>query len=195
MSHFFAFLSRMKFIKRWGLMHSNYPENIQEHSMRVAMIAHALAVIRNRRFGGSVNPERTATLALYHDVSEVLTGDLPTPIKYYNPGMQSAYHAIEANARKSLLELVPRDLRADYQTLLVNSSSDQEHHQLIRGADKLCAYIKCLEEARAGNQEFKQAERALRQTLDDMDLPELDYFLETFLPSFSLTLDELQKSD
>jgi|TARA_Y100000310_G_scaffold332779_1_gene408995 5'-deoxynucleotidase len=195
MSHFFAFMSRMKFIKRWGLMHSNYPENIQEHSVRVAMIAHALAVIRNRCFEGQVNPERTATLALYHDVSEVLTGDLPTPIKYFNPSMRSAYKELEANARSSLLELVPNELRGDYKSLLEGSDSDTVHHQLIRGADKLCAYIKCLEEARAGNQEFKQAERALEKTLHEMDLPEVGYFLTTFLPSFSLTLDELQQGE
>lgn len=194
MSHFFAFLSRMKFIKRWGLMHSNYPENVQEHSMRVAMIAHALAVIRNRCFGGSINPERTATLALYHDASEVLTGDLPTPIKYFNPKMRSAYKELERNAGESLLALIPSELRADYQSLLSNSNSDLEHQQLIRGADKLCAYIKCLEEARAGNQEFKQAERTLKETLDGMDLPEVDYFVKTFLPSFTLTLDELQQT-
>jgi len=193
MSHFFAFLSRMKFIKRWGLMHSNYPENIQEHSMRVALIAHALAVIRNRCFAGHINPERTATLALYHDASEVLTGDLPTPIKYFNPSMRSAYKELETTASKSLLELIPRELRLDYQSLLDNSDNDHEHHQLVRGADKLCAYIKCLEEARAGNQEFQQAQRALKETLDGMNLPEVDYFRTTFLPSFSLTLDELQK--
>ena len=126
MSHFFAFLSRMKFIKRWGLMHSNYPENIQEHSMQVALIAHALAVIRNRCFGGSLNPERTATLALFHDVSEVLTGDLPTPIKYFNPAMRSAYKDLESNASRSLLDLVPLELRQDYQSLLIDADSDQE---------------------------------------------------------------------
>ena len=195
MSHFFAFLSRMKFIKRWGLMHSNYPENIQEHSMRVALIAHALAVIRNRCFGGSLNPDRTATLALFHDVSEVLTGDLPTPIKYFNPAMRSAYKDLEANASRSLLDLVPLELRQDYQPLLSDADSDHEHHELIRGADKLCAYIKCLEESRAGNQEFKQAERALRDTVDGMSLPEVDYFVQIFLPSFSLTLDELQRPE
>src|SRR5262245_922950 len=151
MAHFFAYLSRMKFITRWGLMHNTYPENIQEHSLRVAMIAHALAVVRNRVFGGAVNPERAAVLGLYHDASEVLTGDLPAPIKNFNPEIKTAYKAIEASAAHRLLQMIPEDLQADYRGLFVADDADREHRELVTAADKLCAYIKCLEEIGAGN--------------------------------------------
>jgi 5'-deoxynucleotidase len=191
MSHLFAYLSRMKFIKRWGLMHNTYPENIQEHSLRVAMIAHALAIIRNRVFGGNVNPERTAVLVLYHDASEVLTGDLPAPVKYFNPEIKTAYKAIEAAAARKLLHMVPELLKADYQALFLAEDADQVHHDLVTAADKLCAYLKCLEEIGAGNQEFATAEKALRATVEELGLPEVTYFLSTFVPSFRLTLDEL----
>ena len=191
MNHFFAYLSRMKFINRWGLMHNTYPENIQEHSLRVAMIAHALAVIRNRVFGGAVNPERTAVLALYHDASEVLTGDLPAPIKNFNPEIKRAYKAIEASAAQKLLQMIPEVLQADYRGLFVADDADREHRELVTAADKLCAYIKCLEEIGAGNPEFAKAEKALRANLDALPLPEVRYFLDTFVPSFRLTLDEL----
>src|SRR5215831_21424688 len=145
-SHFFAYLSRMKFIRRWGLMHSTYPENIQEHSLRVAQIGHALALIRNRLFGGRVSPERVATLALYHDASEVLTGDLPTPVKAFNPDIRAAYRGIEAAAREKLLSMVPPDLRDDYAVIFRPAESDRDHWELVHAADKLCAYVKCLEE-------------------------------------------------
>jgi 5'-deoxynucleotidase len=191
MSHLFAYLSRMKFIKRWGLMHNTYPENIQEHSLRVAMIAHALAVIRNRVFGGNVNPERTAVLALYHDASEVLTGDLPAPVKYFNPEIKTAYKAIEAAAARRLFNMVPEVLKADYQALFLAADADRVHHALVTAADKLCAYLKCLEEVGAGNAEFAQAEKALRASVEGLELPEVRYFLDTFVPSFKLTLDEL----
>ena len=191
MSHFFAYLSRMKFIKRWGLMHNNYPENIQEHSLRVAQIAHALALIRNRRFGGSLDPERALALALYHDASEVLTGDLPTPIKYFNPEIEKAYREIERTSSRRLLEMVPEDLRADFEPLLVPSEADRDHLEVVKAADKLCAYLKCLEELRAGNREFARAEETLRATVDELGLPEVDYFVEVFVPSFRLTVDEL----
>ena len=191
MSHLFAYLSRMKFIKRWGLMHNTYPENIQEHSLRVAMIAHALAIIRNRVFGGNVNPERTAVLALYHDASEVLTGDLPAPIKYFNPEIKAAYKAIEAAAARKLFHMVPDALKTDYQALFLAEDADRAHHDLVTAADKLCAYLKCLEEIGAGNQEFVKAERALRAGVEDLGLPEVLYFMDTFVPSFRLTLDEL----
>jgi 5'-deoxynucleotidase len=190
-SHFFAYLSRMKFIRRWGLMHSTYPENIQEHSLRVAQIAHALAIIKNRLFAGEVDPERTAALALYHDTSEVLTGDLPAPVKEFNPDIKRAYHAIEAASREKLLGMIPSALRPDYEPFFSPRESDRAHRELVRAADKLCAYIKCLEEVGAGNAEFAQAEKALRMGVERLDLPEVRYFLETFLPSFRLTLDEL----
>ncbi len=191
MSHLFAYLARMKFIRRWGLMHSTYPENIQEHSLRVAMIAHALAVIRNRRFGGGVSPERTAVLALYHDASEVLTGDLPAPVKYFNPEIKTAYGAIEAAAERKLFDMVPDELKEDYRALLLGDDGDRAHRDLVKAADKLAAYIKCLEELAAGNHEFSKAEKVLRESVEALDLPEVRYFLERFAPSFRLTLDEL----
>jgi len=190
-SHFFAYLSRMKFIKRWGLMHNTYAENVQEHSLRVAQIAHALALIRNRKFGGTVSPERVAVLALYHDAGEVLTGDLPSPIKYFNPEIQKAYRDIEASAALRLVAMVPKELAEDYRRVLVPDSSDAEHKEIVKAADKLCAYIKCLEEMAAGNMEFTKAEQALESSVRSIDLPEVRYFLEVFIPSFRLTLDEL----
>jgi 5'-deoxynucleotidase len=191
MSHLFAYLSRMKFIKRWGLMHTTYPENIQEHSLRVAMIAHALAVIRNRLYGGRVSPERVAALALYHDVGEVLTGDLPAPVKHSNPDIKSAYEEIETAARRRLLEMVPPPLQADFRPLLLPGDADRPQLDLVRAADKLCAWVKCLEEVASGNPEFAKAEKALRASVEAIDLPEVRYFVEVFAPSFRLTLDEL----
>jgi 5'-deoxynucleotidase len=191
MSHVFAYLSRMKFIKRWGLMHNTYPENIQEHSLRVAMIAHALAVIRNRLYGGSVNPERVATLALYHDAGEVLIGDLPAPVKHFNPDIKRAYGDIETSARHRLVSMVPDALRDDYRALLLPDENDLAHRALVQAADKLCAYAKCLEEMAAGNPEFAKAEKTLRTTVDAIGLPEVRYFMDVFMPSFRLTLDEL----
>ncbi len=190
-SHFFAYLGRMKFIRRWGLMHTTYPENIQEHSLRVAAVAHALALVRNRLFAGRVDPERTATLALYHDAAEVLTGDLPAPVKHFNPEIKAAYGAIEAGARHRLLAMLPAELQADYRPFLLPAEDDRTHWELVSAADKLCAYLKCLEELAAGNQEFSRAEKQLRAAVEAIDLPEVRYFLETFAPSLRLTLDEL----
>jgi 5'-deoxynucleotidase len=181
----------MKFIRRWGLMHNTYPENIQEHSLRVAMVMHALAVIRNRLFGGNVDAERAAVLALYHDAGEVLTGDLPAPIKYFNPEIKNAYKEIETAAARRLLHMIPEALKGDYQGIFFAQEADHEHRELVKAADKLCAYLKCLEEISAGNQEFAKAEKALRAGLEALDLPEVRYFQDTFVPSFRLTLDEL----
>ena len=191
MSHLFAYLSRMKFIRRWSLMHSTYPENVQEHSLQVALVTHILAVIRNRLFSGKVNPERAATLALYHDVGEVLIGDLPTPVKYFNPEIKTAYQTIEKTAVHKLFGMLPAELRDDYRPFFAPADTDRDLHELIKAADKLCAYLKCLEEVSAGNQEFSQAEQTLKQAVERIDLPEVRYFLETFVPSFRLTLDEL----
>ena len=191
MSHLFAYLSRMKFIRRWSLMHSTYPENVQEHSLHVALVAHMLAVIRNRLFSGRVNPERAATLALYHDVGEVLIGDLPTPVKYFNPEIKTAYQTIEQTAVHKLFGMLPEALRDDYRPFFEPTDTDRDHHELVKAADKLCAYLKCLEEVSAGNREFSQAEQTLKETVERIDLPEVRYFLETFVPSFRLTLDEL----
>jgi 5'-deoxynucleotidase len=191
MSHFFAYLSRMRFIRRWGLMHSTHTENIQEHSLRVAMITHALALIRNRLFGGALNAERLAVRAMYHDASEVLTGDLPRPVKYFNPEIEASYRRIEAVAREKLLGMVPPPLQADYGVWLGPERAAEGEETLTKAADKLCAYLKCLEEITAGNREFAEAEKTLRRTIEAIDLPEVRYFLETFVPSFRLTLDEL----
>jgi 5'-deoxynucleotidase len=191
MSHFFAYLSRMRFIGRWGLMHSTRPENIQEHSLRVAMIAHALAIVRNRLFDGGVSPERLAVLGLYHDATEVLTGDLPRPVKYFNPEIESSYRRIETVARERLLGMVPDALQPDYAALFRPESASSVERELVKAADKLCAYMKCLEEVTAGNREFVEAEKTLRQTIDAIELPEVRYFVRTFVPSFRLTLDEL----
>jgi 5'-deoxynucleotidase len=191
MSHFFAYLSRMKFIQRWGLMRNTYPENVQEHSLRVAHIAHVLALIKNKMFGGDVNPDRVAVMALYHDVGEVLIGDLPAPIKYFNPEINKAYRGIEASASAKLLAMLPDEVKEEYRALLRPDDSESAHWEIVKAADKLCAYIKCLEEMSAGNREFAKAEMSLRQNVEGIDLPEVKYFLETFVPSFRLTLDEL----
>ena len=192
MSHFFAYLFRMKFIRRWGLMFSTYPENVQEHSLRVAQIAHALAVIRNRMFGGAANADRAAVLALYHDASEVLTGDLPTPVKYFNPEIAGAYRAIERVARDKLLSMVPAPLAEAYAPCFQPRPEDAPLLALVHAADKICGYVKCVEELAAGNAEFAQAEKALRAAIEGLDLPEVRYFMETFAPSFRLTLDDLR---
>ena len=193
MSHFFAYLSRMKFIRRWGLMHSTHPENIQEHSLQVALVAHALAVIRNQLYGGAVDAERVALLALYHDAHEVLTGDLPTPVKYFNADIADTYHAIEASAQQRLLSMLPEALQPAYAGLFNPKQIEPAYAELVEAADKLCAYLKCLEERAAGNPEFAHAEQALRARVAQFTLPEVRYFLATFVPSFGLTLDELQR--
>jgi 5'-deoxynucleotidase len=191
MSHFFAYLAKMKFIQRWGLMRNTHPENIQEHSLQVAMIAHGLALIKNKHFNGQVDPQRIAVLALYHDVGEVITGDLPTPIKYFNPKVKTAYDEVEVVAKRKLFDMLPDELKPDYASLLFLQDIDREHWQLVKVADKICAYLKCLEELKAGNQEFAKAEKAIKAEIEALSLPEVVYFVEKFVPSFSLTLDEL----
>jgi 5'-deoxynucleotidase len=193
MSHFFAYLSRMKFIRRWGLMYSTHTENIQEHSLQVALVAHALAVIRNELYGGDIDAERVALLALYHDAHEVLTGDLPTPVKYFNPDIAASYRAIEAAAQRRLLDMLPEALRPAYAALFNPAQSEPAYVELVEAADKLCAYLKCLEERAAGNPEFANAEQTLHSRIEQFTLPEVRYFLATFVPSFGLTLDELQR--
>jgi 5'-deoxynucleotidase len=175
-------------------MHNTYPENVQEHSLRVAQIAHALAVIKNRLFDGSVDPDRVAVLALYHDASEVLIGDLPSPIKYFNPEIHKAYKEVEKSASKKLVAMVPEELADDYRSVLFPDGSEgpeEAHRDIVKAADKLCAYVKCLEETAAGNREFAKAEEALREAVEELELPEVDYFMKTFVSSFKLTLDEL----
>ncbi|MCD8004749.1 MAG: 5'-deoxynucleotidase [Oscillospiraceae bacterium] len=190
--NFFALISRMRYIDRWGLMRSTCRENIQEHSHMVAVLAHALAVIRLRIFGGDIDPGAAAAAALYHDASEILTGDLPTPVKYFNPEIRDAYKQVERLAADRLTQLLPPELREDFQPLL-REELDPQLYAIVKGADKLAAYIKCLEELQAGNREFAQAAEQTRAQLEQSPLPEMAYFMEHFLPGFGLTLDELQE--
>ena len=192
MHHFFAYMARMRFIDRWALMRNSYTENIQEHSHQVAILAHALAVLRNAYFGGQVDTGAVAVAALYHDASEILTGDMPTPIKYDNPDIQSAYKAVEAVAEQKLLSMLPPDLRGAYDEVL--TIPDPEVRALVKAADKLSAYLKCVEELKAGNNEFKKAKEQTLAALEENTLPALQYFMEEFHPGFELTLDELQDS-
>ena len=189
-SHFFAYLARMRFIQRWALMRNTSPENVQEHSHQVAVLAHALAVIRNEKFGGQVDAGAVAVAALYHDATEILTGDMPTPIKYYNPEIRDAYRKVEAVASDKLLSMLPDELRADYEPII--KIEDETTKKLVKAADKLSAYIKCVEELKAGNMEFKKAAEQTRRALDEMKMPELDYFMAHCMESFSMTLDELE---
>ena len=190
--HFFPMIARMRYISRWGLMRNTQEENIQEHSHMVAVLAHALAVIHNRYFGGQVDPGAVAVAALYHDAGEILTGDMPTPIKYDNPDIQSAYKAVEAVAEQKLLSMLPPDLRPDFEAAV--TIPDPEIRALVKAADKLSAYLKCVEERKAGNAEFRSAEEQTYAALRENPLPALSYFMDRFLPGFQLTLDELQKS-
>lgn len=191
MSHFFAYLARMKYIQRWGLMRNVRKENIQEHSLQAAMIAHNLAIVRNKLYGGDVDPQRVLLLAVYHEVSEVITGDLATPIKYFNPEIKKAYKDIEKVANERLFSMLPQELKGEYEDIFYPDSDDEEHWRIVKAADKLCAYLKCIEELKAGNMEFAKAERAIHRDLLSLNLPEVTYFMDHFLPSFHLTLDEL----
>ena len=187
---FFAMLSRMRYIGRWGLMRNTFSENIQEHSHQVAVLAHALALIRREvlQLDGPT-PEECAAAALFHDASEILTGDLPTPIKYDNPDIREAYHQIERVSCEKLLTMLPEPLRESYRPLLLES--DEAVNVIVKAADKLSAHIKCIEELKAGNSEFQSAAGQTRQALDAMDLPELNWFMETCLYPFAADLDEL----
>jgi len=188
---FFAYLSRMRYIDRWALMRNALPENVQEHSHMVAVLSHALAVIRREVFHGEIDPGEAAIAALYHDAPEILTGDLPTPVKYFNPGIRDAYKQVEQVSADKLLSMLPVELRGSFAPY-VREDLDGELLGIVKAADKLSAYIKCVEELKAGNSEFKKAAEQTRMALVRMELPELDYFMERFLPAFELTLDELQ---
>ncbi|MCU1788662.1 5'-deoxynucleotidase [Pectobacterium polaris] len=192
-SHFFAHLSRLKLISRWPLMRNVRTENVSEHSLQVAFVAHALAVIKNRKFDGDLNPERIALLAMYHDASEVLTGDMPTPIKYYNAQIAHEYKKIEKIAQQKLVEMLPEELQQDYRMLLDDNYTSEEERAIVKQADALCAYLKCLEELSAGNAEFTLAKARLEKTLQLRHSPEMDYFMTVFVPSFSLSLDEISQ--
>lgn len=189
---FFAYLSRMKFIKRWSLMYSSMEENIMEHSHQVAVIAHCLGVINNKEFGGTADPEKCAMLALYHEISEVITGDLPTPIKYFNSQINSAYKELETLACRKLLSMLPENIREEYEKYALPDTESCEY-KLMKGADKLAAYIKCIEELKGGNTEFAKAESAIRKMLECHELPEVVYFYNKFIPSYKKSLDELDR--
>ena len=190
-SHFFAQLSRMKLIYRWPLMRNIQPENISEHSLQVAMVAHAMALIENRKFSGQLDPNQVAVMALYHDATEVLTGDLPTPVKYHNPAIASEYKKIEKLAEQRLLAMLPAEFIEDFRPLLDSTRQEPAAARLVKAADTLCAYSKCLEELAAGNHEFELAKRRLEKMLDERMTPTVRYFLDVFMPSFALTLDEM----
>jgi 5'-deoxynucleotidase len=188
---FFALISRMKNIGRWSLMRNSSQENVQEHSHMVAVVAHALAVIRRDVFGREAHPGKAAAAGLYHDASEIFTGDMPTPVKYYNDDIITAYKKVESLASKKLLTTLPEAMRPSFEELF---SLDPDTAALIKAADKLCAYIKCLEELKTGNSEFKSAAAQTLSKLKAMSLPEVDYFMVHFLGAFELTLDELDFS-
>ena len=190
--HFFAYISRMKFIQRWGLMRNTMPENDMEHALQTGLIAHAMAVMGNRRYGRNYQPEYVLALAVYHDSCEVITGDLPTPIKHHNPAIKQEYNKLEDVAAQRLLGMLPPDLRDYYDPLIAHDESTPEW-RLVKAADRICAYIKCLEEKKAGNLEFEKARRTVKKSIDQIDLPEVQDFMCECVPGFSLTLDEISE--
>lgn len=190
-NEFYALISRMRYITRWGLMRNSFSENVQEHSHMAAVLAHGLALIRRDILElPGPDPDRCAAAGLYHDASEILTGDLPTPVKYFNPEIKRAYKQVERVSGEKLLSMLPEALRPSYEHLI--QEDDPETLPIVKAADKLSAYIKCVEELKAGNQEFESAARQTMQAMEEMDRPELDYFLREFLPAFSLNLDQLE---
>lgn len=191
LSHFFAYVSRLRWIKRWGLMRNAIEENVATHSWEVATLAHALAIIRNRHFGGQVNADRIAAAALYHDATEVITGDMPTPVKYHSQVMREAFGDIEHKAEAELLALLPGDLREDFAPYVRESGWEQEEKELIKAADRLSALLKCQAEMQAGNKEFEPAAGHILKKLEDDALPEVMYFLEVFAPGYQRPLDNL----
>lgn len=189
-NHFYAMMSRMKNIYRWGLMRNTKRENLSEHSLEVAQIAHALAIINRERFGGDADPYYTACVAMYHDTSEIITGDMPTPIKYYNGEIKSAYKQIESAAERELTDMLPDDFKNDFNRIY---NPDELTHRLVKAADKISALIKCIEEINMGNREFSVAKETISKAIHEMKVPEADMFLEEFIDSFSLSLDEQRK--
>lgn len=190
-SKFFAYLSRLKWIKRWGLKRNVEEENVMEHSWHVATIAHALALIHTRYFAGSIDANQVAVTALYHDASEIITGDLPSPIKYHSPSIQQAYKAIEAEAEQDLLALLPKKLQADFAPFLLHEKVDSKIAKFVKAADLISAYIKCQQELQAGNQEFSKAAVDIEQRIRQLQMPEVEQFMRLFTDSYLLTLDEL----
>ncbi len=192
--HFFAYLARMKLIDRWSLMRCTQRENVQEHSLQVAVVAHALALIKKKYFGGSIAPEKVALFAIFHDATEVLTGDLPTPVKYYNDEIRKAYQEIESHSTEQLLKLLPAEFRPEYRELLDIPETESEAANMVKAADSICAYIKCLEELAAGNKEFSRAQKSIGEKIQALcRAPEVDYFVKNFVPGFSMTIDEISE--
>ena len=189
MNNFFGMLSRMKYINRWGLMRNNINENIAEHSLQVAIIAHGLAVIGNKRFGRNLNAEHIAMMGIMHDTTEIITGDLPTPIKYYAPEIRDSYKKVEEVATNQLINELPEEMRKVYRTIL--KEEQNEEWKYVKAADRLSAYIKCIEESKMGNTDFVNAQNSIKKSIDEMKMPEIAFFIEKFLPSYSITLDEI----
>lgn len=191
-SNFYAMMSRMKYINRWGLMNNTKYENLSEHSLQVAMLAHCLVLIHNKRFAGSLNAERASILAVFHDSTEIITGDMPTPIKYFNNTIKDAYKDIENAAAERLCSLLPEDFREDMELIIKqNSDEDKELKKFVKAADRFSALIKCIEELRMGNEEFRQAKTGIEKSIKEMNMPEAEVFSKEFLPAFSLSLDEM----
>lgn len=188
---FFAYLNRMKYINRWGLMRNTANENILEHSGQTAMIAHMLALIGNKYFGKDYNPDRVCIYALYHDANETITGDLPTPVKYFNQQINESYREIEDLSKNKLLEMLPADFRSEYEDILFYENKEVEYRRIVKAADKISAHIKCIEEVKSGNSEFSAAKKATAESITQMGMSEADFFMEHFIPSFESSLDEL----
>ena len=190
-SHFYAMLSRMKYINRWGLMNNTKSENISEHSLQVAILAHCLVLIHNKRFNGNLNAERAVLLATFHDSTEIITGDMPTPIKYFNPEIKTAYRKIEDTAADKLIGMLPEDFKEDFEAIIkMNSEEDLQIKRFVKLADRFSALIKCIEELKMGNAEFAKAKETIENSIHKMNMPEAEVFEKEFLPSFYLSLDE-----
>ena len=187
---FFAMMSRLKYINRWALMRNSREENLSEHSLEVAMLSHALCTIGNKRLGKTLNADRAALIGLYHDATEIITGDMPTPVKYFNSNIKSVYKEIEHTACGKLLSILPEDLRGEYEKIFEPTDEYKYEKALIKAADKLSAYIKCLDEKKAGNNEFLQAEKATFKAVKELNLEEVEVFMKEFMPAYSRTLDE-----
>lgn len=190
----FSTLSRLKYINRWGLMNNTRNENLSEHSLEVAFIAHALCIIKNKRFGGNIDADKVAVYAMFHDCTEIITGDLPTPIKYSSKKLREAYKAVEEEAGERLLSTLPDDLREEYEKYFVVQDGDEEIWKIVKSADRLSALIKCIDERRMGNMEFCKAEESTRKIIEENMTPELAEFIKEFMPSYGMTLDEQIKN-
>lgn len=189
MSHFFAYISKLKYINRWGIMRNTSYENDMEHSMMVTMVTHSLCEIANNVFGKNVDTYKAVLMAMYHETSEVITGDLPTPIKYYNKDIFSSFKSIESMATKTIYDMLPEELKEGYSFMLDNS--DCFERKAVKAADKICAYLKCLEELKLGNSEFSKAKETIEEQINNYDMEEVKYWMDNFSNSFNLTIDEL----